>query len=59
MSEIPSIRAKLKLSQAEFATLIGVNQSTVSRWESGQSSPSELELAGVRAKAAEAIEADA
>lgn len=36
MSEIASIRKQLGLSQAEFARRLGVTQSTVSRWETGE-----------------------
>ena len=53
MSEVLAIRTKLNLSQAAFARYIGVNQSTVSRWESGKEEPTELYMAGIRAKAAE------
>lgn len=34
-TRIHSIRRKLGLTQAEFATALGVNQATVSRWEKG------------------------
>src|SRR4051812_553457 len=40
--EICSVRAQLGLSQAELARHLGVNQTTVSRWERG------LEKPGVR-----------
>lgn len=53
MSEVLAIRTKLGLSQTAFAKFIGVNQSTVSRWESGREEPTDLNMAGIRAKAAE------
>lgn len=33
--QIKKLRARLKLSQAEFADLLGVDQSTISRMENG------------------------
>jgi transcriptional regulator with XRE-family HTH domain len=42
--EISSVRAQLGLSQAELAQHLGVNQTTVSRWERG------LEKPGVRVR---------
>ena len=33
---IRSLRAKLKLTQVEFAALIGVDRRTVIRWETGK-----------------------
>ena len=38
-SEIRSLRARLKLGQAEFAQMLGVHPMTVSRWEQGLLSP--------------------
>lgn len=35
--------------QAEFAERIGVSQATISRWESGETSPSIEECARIRA----------
>lgn len=40
-----------RLSQREFAIEIGVNQSTVSRWEAGELEPSRSEMAAIRALA--------
>ena len=37
---ISKYRSQLQLSQSEFAQLLGTNQVTVSRWESGTSTPS-------------------
>jgi DNA-binding transcriptional regulator YiaG len=37
--EIKSIRDKLGQTQAELATKCGVTVTTVSRWETGKSSP--------------------
>lgn len=42
-----------KLSQLEFAKLVGVNQSTVSRWEAGRLDPSRSEMEAIRKLAAE------
>lgn len=53
MSEVTAIRKSLGMNQTEFAAFIGTNQSTVSRWESGVASPTDIVLAGIRAKAAE------
>ena len=38
--KIRKCRIQLQLSQSEFAQLLGTNQVTVSRWESGTSTPS-------------------
>ena len=32
-------REAMKLTQAEFATIINVNQSAISRWERGEQAP--------------------
>ena len=40
---IREIRRELKLSQAEFARLLGVHQTAVSQWETGRTSP-EVEM---------------
>lgn len=48
MNEIASIRQTANLSQSAFAEIIGVSQTTVSRWESGKSEPSRAEIAGAR-----------
>lgn len=45
MPNIRALRAKLGLTQARFADLIGVSFVTVSRWENGQSIPSPSALA--------------
>ena len=37
--EVKSIRDKLGYAQAELATKCGVTVTTVSRWETGKSSP--------------------
>lgn len=38
------VREELGYSQADFAQRIGANQTTVSRWEKGERSPSDIEL---------------
>ena len=40
--EIKKIRAKLFLTQKEFAERLGVDQVTVNRWENGKRRPSKL-----------------
>jgi len=40
MIDVASIRARLGLSQTALAQQLGVDQSTVSRWETGELSPS-------------------
>ena len=40
-----------ELSQRDFAAAIGVNQSTVSRWEAAELEPSRSEMAAIRALA--------
>ena len=39
---IMELRAKLGLTQEQFAAKVGVTFSTVNRWESGKSKPSPL-----------------
>ena len=38
--EIVLVRTKLSLSQNHFAELVGVDPTTVARWETGKSEPS-------------------
>ncbi|MCK4762181.1 MAG: helix-turn-helix domain-containing protein [Candidatus Aminicenantes bacterium] len=38
-ADIKSIRSKLKLSQSEFAMMIGVSVSTLQNWEQGRRQP--------------------
>ena len=48
---IAKLRTKLKLTQAEFADLIGVNRISVSHWELGKNIPGEAQkrkIAAVR-----------
>ena len=48
---IKKLRLKLELSQAQFATLLGVNLHSVNHWECGQTSPREAQkrrIAAVR-----------
>ena len=39
MNSIEVYRKKMKLSQAELANLLGVTQSAVAKWETGESRP--------------------
>jgi DNA-binding transcriptional regulator YiaG len=43
--EIRSIRQLLGLNQAQFAQLMGVHAITVSKWESGITSPTDYQVA--------------
>jgi putative transcriptional regulator len=43
--EIRSIRQLLGLNQAQFAQLMGVHAITVSKWESGTTSPTDYQVA--------------
>ena len=48
---IAKLRAKLKLTQSEFAELVGVNRISVSHWELGKNTPGEAQkrkIAAVR-----------
>lgn len=46
--DIASERKRLGLSQAAIAAQIGVNQATVSRWESGDLTPNSRDIIAVR-----------
>lgn len=51
--KIKSIREKLGLNELEFALLLGVNSTTIRKWEAGRSNPSAwhegiLEIIGQR-----------
>lgn len=49
MNAIRHIRKNVfRLKQQEFAAIAGVQQSTVSRWERGEASPSLDEMAAIR-----------
>ena len=37
--KIRQVRSELRMSQAEFARLLGVHQTAVSQWETGRTSP--------------------
>lgn len=37
---IMGLRAQLQISQQQLADMVGVNQATIHRWESGQAVPS-------------------
>lgn len=52
MNAIRHIRKNVfRLKQQEFAAIAGVQQSTVSRWERGEASPSLDEMAAIRTAA--------
>lgn len=52
MSPIEFIRTqKFDISQAALAKISGVNQATVSRWESGGLEPGRAEMAAIRDEA--------
>lgn len=38
--DVPALRAELSVSQAQLAELLGLDQSTVSLWETGKTKPS-------------------
>jgi len=40
--DVKALRERLKLTQAELATKLGVWPQTIRRWESGESKPSQL-----------------
>ncbi|GEM_PF-2239189 len=49
MNAIRHIRKNVfRLRQQDFAAIAGVQQSTVSRWEKGEASPSLSEMAAIR-----------
>ena len=49
MSAIRNIRKTVfRVNQQEFALIAGVQQSTVSRWEAGETSPSLAEMSAIR-----------
>ncbi len=43
-NEIRNLRFKLKLTQEDFARLLGLRVATVNRWENGVTKPSPLAL---------------
>jgi transcriptional regulator with XRE-family HTH domain len=49
MTEIEAARKQLGLSQADLAKKLGVNQASVSRFESGELAPNARTLLAVRA----------
>lgn len=52
MTPIAHIRSRVfKASQAEFASIAGVSQPTVSRWERGEWEPNRDELERIRSAA--------
>ena len=52
MNQLRTIRTVIfRVTQVEFATIAGVSQSLVSRWEKGDRRPSLFELRRIRAEA--------
>jgi DNA-binding transcriptional regulator YiaG len=52
MNAIRHIRCEVfKLTQQQFAAIVGVEQATVSRWEAGRNEPSLRHLKRIRAAA--------
>jgi DNA-binding transcriptional regulator YiaG len=41
-NEVKNLRTVLKLSQTEFAELLGISYATVNRWENGHTVPHKL-----------------
>lgn len=48
-TEIKQLRLRLKLTQADFAHLLGVSCPTVNRWENGRARASQLAVAKINA----------
>ena len=49
MTPLQHIRKNVfQLAQVEFAVALEVNQSTISRWERGESEPSRQEMLGIK-----------
>lgn len=59
--DIKSIRKTLKMTQADLAVEVGVDQSTVSNWENGQAprGPAKILLSALAEKAAISEKVDA
>lgn len=53
MNELAKLRAKTGLTQAEFAALFGVSDTTVSKWERGTRKPKPYVLAAMKARVAD------
>ncbi len=49
MTEIEEIRKRLKLTQEEFGTHMGVTQATVSRWETRELTFTKRDILAARA----------
>ena len=58
MNTIKRIRHQLGKSQADFGSIAGVDQSTVSRWEKGDGEPSLSEIQRIIINSNGAIKAD-
>jgi len=44
MNKIKEIRQRLKMTQKQFGELLGVGQSAVAQWESGENFPATIQL---------------
>ena len=45
---VKELRARLRLTQEQFATRVGVTFATVNRWEAGKTKPSRLAMMRLR-----------
>jgi putative transcriptional regulator len=54
-ADVRAVRAKLKVSQPEFALMIGMSVATLRNWEQGRRAPEGLALLRVAAKNPEAV----
>lgn len=48
--QLKSLRRKLRLTQAQFAAILGVHRVTVAKWENGSRAIEPLIAAGIRHK---------
>lgn len=52
MNPMATIRKRVfRVTQAEFASIVGASQGTVSRWEQGELEPTREQLAAIRTEA--------
>ena len=58
-AQIRALRARLKLTQLDFALRLGVTPNAVQKWEKGDHAPSRLAARELRRLIASAADADA